>query len=260
MILNDFDEIKTSTFDPYEVENIIPDFPKIGISCFSYKIIEKLVNLFNGKQITYLSNTNGKVPVYKITYNNYEYVLFMSNVGASACVVQYEEVFVMGVETIVTFGTCGVLDRNIDSLAIIIPNCAVRDEGTSYHYMKLSDEVLVNEKYKDIFKDLLKEHNYSFVEGKVWTTDAPYRETKNKVIKRKENGCICVDMECSALGALAKFRNKEIFQFFYAADNLDGSKWDARSLGNDDLLEEKEKIGLLAIEMANKINEVKMRK
>ena len=239
MILNDFDEIKTSTFDPYEVENIIPDFPKIGISCFSYKIIEKLVNLFNGKQITYLSNANGKIPVYKITYNNYEYVLFMSNVGASACVVQYEEVFVMGVETIVTFGTCGVLDRNIDSLAIII---------------------LVNEKYKDIFKDLLKQHNYSFVEGKVWTTDAPYRETKNKVIKRKENGCICVDMECSALGALAKFRNKEIFQFFYAADNLDGSKWDARSLGNDDLLEEKEKIGLLAIEMANKINEVKMRK
>lgn len=66
MILNDFDEIKTSTFDPYEVENIIPDFPKIGISCFSYKIIEKLVNLFNGKQITYLSNANGKYQYTKL--------------------------------------------------------------------------------------------------------------------------------------------------------------------------------------------------
>jgi purine-nucleoside phosphorylase len=93
------------------------------------------------------------------------------------------------------------------------------------------------------------------VTGKVWTTDAPYRETRNKVLKRKEEGCLCVDMECSAITALAQFRNKEIFQFFYAADNLDSAKWDKRSLGSNEKLSDKEKIGLLAIEFAVSIKQ-----
>ena len=61
-------------------------------------------------------------------------------------------------------------------------------------------------------------------------------------------------MECASINAVAQFRNKDIFQFFYAADNLDSTKWDKRSLGNSDLLSEKEKIGLVAIELADRIN------
>ena len=63
-------------------------------------------------------------------------------------------------------------------------------------------------------------------------------------------GCICVEMECSALNAVAQFRNKDLFQFFYAADNLDDTSWDKRSLSNDDKLSEKEKIIYLALELA----------
>ena len=63
-------------------------------------------------------------------------------------------------------------------------------------------------------------------------------------------------MECSAISALAKFRNKEVFQFFYAADNLDAAKWDKRSLGNVEKLGDKEKIGLLAIKMALVMDEM----
>ena len=61
-------------------------------------------------------------------------------------------------------------------------------------------------------------------------------------------------MECSAIFALAKFRNKEIFQFFYATDNLDSAKWDKRSLGNNEKLSDKEMIGLLAIKFAVNLN------
>ena len=87
---------------------------------------------------------------------------------------------------------------------------------------------------QDEFIKLLNEHNYSYIVGKAWTIDAPYRETRKKVADRKSQGCVCVDMECSAISALAKFRNKEVFQFFYAADNLDSAKWDQRSLGNSE--------------------------
>ena len=51
-----------------------------------------------------------------------------------------------------------------------------------------------------------------------------------------------------AMNAVAKFRNKDLFQFFYAADNLDSAKWDQRSLGNDDRLSEKEKIIYLPLD------------
>ena len=254
MILEEFDETINSTFDPYEVENVIPGFPKVGVSCFSKKLFDQLVDKFNGVEIALSSNGNGKLPIYKIDYEGHELALFMSRVGAPACVVQYEELFAMGLEKIVVFGTCGVLDKNIDDLAIIIPNAAIRDEGTSYHYMKSSREIIVNSKYQEQFKGLLNEHNYSHIVGKVWTTDAPYRETRQKVANRKEQGCVCVDMECSAITALAKFRNKEVFQFFYAADNLDSAKWDKRSLGNTEKLSDKEKIGLLAIKLAKIID------
>ena len=250
MILEEFDETINSTFDPYEVENVIEGFPKLGVSCFSKKLFDQLVDKFKGIEIALSSNGNGKLPIYKIIYEGHEIALFMSRVGAPACVVQYEELFAMGLEKIVVFGTCGVLDKNIDDLAIIIPNAAIRDEGTSYHYLKSSREVVVNSKYKEEFVKLLKEHAYSYMIGKVWTTDAPYRETRKKVIDRKEEGCVCVDMECSAISALAKFRNKEVFQFFYAADNLDSAKWDKRSLENTEKLSDKEKIGLLAIKFA----------
>ena len=159
----------------------------------------------------------------------------------------------MGLEKLVIFGTCGVLDSKINDLSVIIPTSAIRDEGTSYHYKKSSDEISLNNKYQDLFIELLNEHNYSYTKGKTWTTDAPYRETRNKVIKRKEQGCICVEMEASAIAALSEFREKETFIFFYAADNLDSAKWDKRSLGDNDLLDEKEKIGLLAIEFADRI-------
>lgn len=254
MILEEFDETINSTFDPYEVENVVEGFPKTGVTCFSKQLLDQLVEKFNGQQIALSSNANGKTPIYKINYEGTELALFMSFVGAPACVVQYEELFAMGLEKVVVFGTCGVLKKEIDDLAIIIPNSAVRDEGTSYHYLKSSREVEVNPKYKDEFISLLKEHNYSYVVGKAWTTDAPYRETRKKVLDRKEEGCICVDMECSAISALAKFRNKEVFQFFYAADNLDSAKWDQRSLGNGEKLSDKEIIGLLAIKFAININ------
>lgn len=90
--------------------------------------------------------------------------------------------------------------------------------------------------------------------GKVWTTDAFYRETQDKVNCRKEQGYICVDMECSANTALAQFKGKELVEFFYAADNLDSEQWDVCSLSNYDRREEKDRIATVALELARRIN------
>lgn len=252
MILEQYDNTKSAVFDPNDVIERIGGFPKIGVSCFSKRLIDSFVSSYEHEIIAYLSGANGKTPVYKINYNGADIALYMSRVGAPACVCDYEEILAMGLEKLVMFGTCGVLDKRIDDLGIIIPTAAVRDEGTSYHYMPTSDEIAVNDKYKSIFTAILQEHGYTYTEGKVWTTDAVYRETHGKMASRKNMGCVCVDMECAAMSAAAKFREKDFFQFFYAADNLDG-EWDMRSLQCDNRLSEKERIFLLALELAAKI-------
>lgn len=253
MILKEYDENKISIFNPTDIVDKIENFPKIGITLFSKVLLDRYVDLFNGKIIAYIENANGKVPIYKINYNGLDIVLYMSRVGASSCVAGFEEVIAMGLEKLVIFGTCGVLDNEIDDLVIIVPTSAIRDEGTSYHYMAYSNEIEVNEKYKNTFIDILIENNIPYTVGKVWTTDAIYRETKDKVKLRKEQGCICVDMECSAMSAVSKFRNVDLLQFFYAADNLDAEEYDTRSLGNEDRLEDKEKIIDIALDFITKI-------
>ena len=159
----------------------------------------------------------------------------------------------MGVETLVLFGTCGVLDRSIDDCAVILPTSALRDEGTSYHYAPPSDEIRVNVAHRELFTSLMEELRLRYVSGKCWTTDAIYRETRAKMLRRKEQGCICVDMECASVAAAAQFRGKEALHFFYAADNLDSTEWDERSLSNFANLDEKDRIAMIALEAARRI-------
>lgn len=254
MLLEEFDSSKNAVLNAYDMIQPIEDFPKIAVSCFSHVTFDRLIKELNGTLIASTGTANMNIPVYKAIYAGTEVALFMSYVGAAGCVAVLEDIFAMGAEKLVLFGTCGVLNRDIKDCSIIIPNFALRDEGTSFHYTHASDEIQVNKKYQEEFIQILEQHNCSYTTGKVWTTDACYRETREKVNKRKESGCICVDMECSAVTALADFRGKEVFQFFYAADNPDNEQWDARSLSNSAEVLEKDRIALLAMELAVKIS------
>lgn len=249
MILEEFDPNKKAVINPIDIIDEEKAFPEIAVSCFSHVTLERLVKELDGVQIASIGNANMKTPIYKATYKNIAVALYMSDVGAPGCVAMLEEVFAMGVEKVILFGTCGVLNETIKDCSIIIPNSAVRDEGTSFHYAPASDEISVNRKYQETFIEVLNSHRCEYTIGKVWTTDAFYRETREKVNRRKEKGCICVDMECSAVAAVAEFRGKDVFQFFYVADNLDSEEWDQRSLSNSANVLEKDRIALLAMEM-----------
>lgn len=253
MILTEFDASKTAIINPWDIVTYQENMPRVAVTCFSHVTFDRLINELETTIVAESRSANMVIPIYKATYRGKEIALFMSCIGAPGCVSLLEEVYAMGVEKIVMFGTCGVLDAGIGDCSIIIPNRAVRDEGTSYHYAAALDEIDVNLKYQDTFIDLLESCHCSYTLGKVWTTDGVYRETKGKMQRRKDSGCICVDMECSAVAALAQFREKEVFQFFYAADNLDAEEWEERSLSNEANVLEKDRIAMLAMELAVRI-------
>ncbi len=258
MILESFDDEQKALINPenaIDMDALYGKLPKIAVTCFSKRTFERMLSIFHAELIEdgSLGCANDRLPLYRARYNNLEFLLFMSAVGAPVCVATLDELQVLGVEKFVVFGTCGVLDSSIKDLSIIIPTSAVRAEGTSYHYQPASDEIDVNEKYQGLCVSFLKEQGISYTLGKVWTTDAFYRETARIVEARKKQGCIAVDMECSAIAAFAKFRGVDVFHFFYAADNLDAEEWDVRSLANHDKLEEKDRIAYLAIAFAKRI-------
>ncbi len=125
---------------------------------------------------------------------------------------------------------CGILNQSVAENKIIIPSSAVRDEGTSYHYISRSEEISAEPSSIKMITESLERNNIPYVIGKVWTTDAIYRETPEVIEERRQQGCIAVEMECSASLSVAKFRNVPIIQFLFGADNLDSDKWEQRDL------------------------------
>jgi len=254
MLLQEFDQAETAIFNPSMVFQSVEGMPKVAVSCFSFVTFERMLALFpEAEIIAEMKCASQRFPVYKVRYRDVELALYMSGVGAPLCVGNQEEIYALGAECLVLFGTCGVLDRNIGDCAVILPNCAMRDEGTSYHYAPPSDEIAVNARYGELFLDLMQELNVPCVTGKCWTTDSMYRETREKTARRKASGCVCVDMECASVAAVAQFRGKAALHFFYAADNLDSAEWDERSLSNFANLEEKDRIAMIALEAARRI-------
>ena len=254
MLLEEFDENKKAVINPDMIFQKIPDFPETVVSVFSHQLFDAIVRFLGGTVIAESHDVDGVWPVYEVNYKGKRFAFFKGRLGGPACVGAFEDVMAFGGKRIILLGNCGVLDKNIKDCGIIIPTKAIRDEGTSYHYAPAGDTIEVNTKYTEEFKKVLEEFGYPYVEGVTWTTDAFYRETPQKIESRKKIGAICVEMECASMQAFCNFRGIEFFQFLYAGDNLDHSSWDPRSLSGNERLDDKQKIALLAFELAYKIS------
>ena len=256
MLLEEFDSNKVAIFNPDTFDSKIEEMPKTCVSFFSKTIMKYIVENFEVEQIANISNATANFPVYKINIDGTDIAVYQSAVGAPACVSNAEELIAMGVKNLLLVGCCGCLEDELEEYSIIIPTSAIRDEGTSYHYQPVSDETEIAVKMVKTIENFIKSKSISYSKGKTWTTDAIFRETKDKVAKRKKQGAIIVDMECSAMNVLAEFRGVNFGQIFYAADNLGAEEYDPRHLmltGESDM-DSKVKIISLALECGLEID------
>lgn len=227
--------------------------PRVAVGVFSRHLFYNTVKEYNAREVGYLSCANFERNVYILNYGGREITFFMAGVGAPLLAGDIEELSVSGVEKFIIFGNCGVLDNTIPDCSIIIPTKGFREEGTSYHYLPESDMIDINPKYRKEFIEILKENNFNYKEGYTWTTDAFFRETKEKINYFKKLGAITVEMEGTAIAAVCSYLNLDYFTFYYAGDNLDNDKWDERSLSGLSNFNQKQKVKRLAFELAKKI-------
>lgn len=207
MILSNFDDAKKAIINPEDLVAAIPDFPEIVVSCFARATFKHMLKRYKYRLLTKTSVANLDIPIYELDYH-----------GRKLAVL--EDLVAMGMKKLILFGTCGILEEQVKETSIIVPTIAVRDEGTSFHYAPAQNEISANDRTLAKFLTYLQAENISFSKGKVWTTDGIYREMITKMKARKQEGCLAVDMECSAVAAWGQFREIAVCQFFYAADHL----------------------------------------
>lgn len=224
----EFDGVSDNIIEPSKFLEKI-DISERVIMCFYSEVIDKLVNEGRLKEITNLYSQMGKHPIYELEHEGKKVTVFHPGVGAALGAGLMEEVIALGGSKFISCGSGGVLDKNITAGHILVPYSAVRDEGTSYHYIEPSREISVNNKAVKAIENVLISHSCKYLLIKTWSTDSFYRETKDKMKLRKDEGCLAVEMECSAFCAVAEYRDVIFGQIIYSGDDISCEEWNSRS-------------------------------
>ncbi|MFH1154186.1 MAG: nucleoside phosphorylase [Pseudomonadota bacterium] len=149
-------------------------------------------------------------------------------IGAPYGAMVLESIIAKGADTILVLGWCGALSEHLKTGDILVPDLCLADEGTSRNYMEadgMFPRVSPSGSLSSVLRGFLTSHNVPHGSGTVWTTDAIYRETRTKVNYFKAIGASAVDMECSALCAVARYRKVRIAALLVVSDELYGSGW-----------------------------------
>ena len=225
MITDSFDMHSKAIINPQTLNNL-PEFDACIVT-FSWHIEQFVLENYRCERVSSFKFVSGETPIYAIKHNGKKFAFFKTYVGAPACVGAIEDTLSkISTKKYIVFGGAGCLNKEISRGKIMVPTDVYRDEGTSYHYMPPSDYISINN--ANVVCEFMKSNHIPHVAGRGWTTDAFYRETVNNFEKRKADGCISVDMECSAIQAMCNFRDLDFFTFFSSGDLLDAPKWESR--------------------------------
>ena len=198
------------------------------VICFFQDIIQEYVDRNEVRVVANLRSEFGLHPLYEIKYDDKLIHLFHPGIGGPLAAAFIEELSALGCEKFIACGGAGVLDKDLVVGHLVVPTRALRAEGASYHYLPASRYVDLDQKVIGEIKTVLDDMKLPYKTGMTWTTDAFYRETKEMMKYRQEEGCITVEMECASFAAVTQFRGLKFGQILYSGDDLTKEVWDSR--------------------------------
>ena len=235
-LFDSYDPDRKAILNPWNVCSPVKGFPETVIVTFVRSILELALEQYDCRPAADLTESGGSLKVYCLDVPEAEgecrtIGIYQTVMGAPMTISHMEQAIAMGAKNFVFFGSCGTLDRNIPAGHLIVPEAAYRDEGTSYHYLPASAGDYVEIPTADRTAEVIEAMGIPVLKSRIWTTDGLYRETRRNMEDRRREGCRVVDMECSAVMAVAAYRGVKAHQFVYAEDNLDSIEWDPRTMG-----------------------------
>jgi uridine phosphorylase len=198
--------------------------PRTAVMCF----FGEVVRAAQGEPHAVLKTSPGGWPLFTTERAGQRIGYFYPGLGAPAVVNCLEEVIAMGCRDIVAVGAGGALVPELAMGDAIVVDSAVRDEGTSFHYLPPARTVDADPVATSAVEQALAEAGTPFVRGRSWTTDAFFRETLSRLQRRVAEGCLTVEMEAAALFAVGRYRGVRVALLLYAGDSLAGETWEHR--------------------------------
>jgi uridine phosphorylase len=217
----EFDPDPNAVVEPHRVVEAGPHRAERAVLCFFSQVLDRLER--EGAPVLFeLEAAHGVHPVFGVDVDGERIAVFHPGVGAALAGGFLEESIAHGCRRFIAVGTAGGLVPDLTIGHVIVPTFAVRDEGTSYHYLPPSRSVEPTPEAAEVLMTTLTRHDVPFVTGGTWSTDGFYRETRRKVEQRVAEGCLTVEMEAAALFAIGRFRGVPIAQLLTTSDDLSG--------------------------------------
>lgn len=163
---------------------------------------------------------------YDFEYDGIKFGIIGRAVGSSFAVLVAEELFVSGCQLLISVTSAGQIRPIQKPPYFILITKALRDEGTSYHYLSSSNYSLIDRGLLEIIADSLDNTVVTVHAGSTWTTSAPFRETAGIVEYCRSEGILAVEMEAAALYAFAQARQKPVICFAHVTNQMGNAKED----------------------------------
>jgi uridine phosphorylase len=242
----EFDPTREALIEPSQV--ISPaELPERCVLTFFREVVDGLTRTGRARQISSLDTEMGPLPIFDIEVDGRRMTVAQSGLTGPFAAAVLEELIAKGCRTFVACGGAGVLRKDIVRGMVVVVGSAVRDEGTSYHYLAPAREVTADPQAVAKAEAALQKHHVKCLVGKTWTTDAIYRETRDRIALRESEGCLTVEMEAAAFLAVSQFRKVGFVQLLGAGDDVSGEQWDRRLC--DERATQREKLFWLAVDV-----------
>lgn len=199
----------------------LPEPPRLLIFCPQKFLLRHAVKRWRGSRVP---GFFGETYLLRKTDNQVG-VAGQFGVGAPVIGVLVEEFSAWGVAQFVLLGLAGSLQPALQCGDLALADTAVRDEGTSYHYLPAAQTVAASKELTTWVETAVRATNLALYQGATWTTDAPYRETAAAVAHYQRQGVQTVEMEAAALFAVARHCQREAAALLAVSDSLANSSW-----------------------------------
>jgi uridine phosphorylase len=196
----------------------------VAIITFTRRDLLTLVEETGGRKVKAWSGRNERL--YRGVVGGEGYILTQSLYGAPNAVMLLEELVAFGVKKAIFLGYCGSIRGTIGIGEVILPTHAIREEGTSYHYLQKGINCYADEEIQSLLHEGLMECGIEPHVGMCWTTDALYRETAEKIRRYRSEGILGVDMESSAVFCLGIYQNIRVGSAMVVTDTFSKSSWE----------------------------------
>lgn len=158
--------------------------------------------------------------MYTFTHQEIEFGIVGNAVGASFAVLVAEEMFASGCKLLISMTSAGQIVMKGHPPYFVLIEKALRDEGTSYHYLPPASFSAIDPKLMECLKSIFEKSQPPVFLGATWTTDAPFRETETAISYCRSEDILGVEMEASALYAFAEAKGHPVICFAHITNQM----------------------------------------